>query len=108
MERDVCNCGSCSNMGFPVEAEEDIHCDNQAIVKVWQAKSPREKALAHLCRKLFFLAAKNNCTVCLKHIPGSKNEIADALSRKQVSRFRTLAPDAEEEATTIPAWLTEL
>lgn len=85
-----------------------IHCDNQAIVQIWQTKKPKHKALTKLCRKLFFLAAKNNYTVNLKHIPGSSNELADALSRQQVSRFHNLAPEADREATTIPAWLTKL
>ena len=77
--------------------KELIHCDNQAIMNVWQAKNPKNKALAQLCRKLFFLAAKNNCTVHLKHIAGSTNEIADALSRQQVYRFQQLVPGAEQK-----------
>lgn len=85
-----------------------FHCDNQAVVQVWQAKKPKDKSLASLCRKLFFLAAQNNYTITLKHTPGSSNELADALSRQQVSRFRALAPEADLQATTIPAWLTKL
>ncbi len=85
-----------------------IHCDNQAIVQVWQAKKPKNKAIAKLCRKLFFLAAKSNCTISLRHIPGVNNKLADTLSRQQVARFRRLAPDAEPRPTTIPAWLTSL
>ena len=85
-----------------------FHCDNLAVVQVWQAKKPKDKSLASLCRKLFFLAAQNNYTVTLKHTPGSSNELADALSRQQVSRFRALAPEADAEASTIPAWLTKL
>ena len=29
-----------------------VYCDNQAIVHVWQAKSPKTLALAQLCRTL--------------------------------------------------------
>ena len=41
-----------------------VHCDNQAIVHAWQAKSPKNTLLTKLCRTLFFMAAKNNL-----HIP---------------------------------------
>lgn len=85
-----------------------FHCDNQAVVKAWHSKAPKNHKLATLFRKLFFLAAKNNFHICLKHIPGLNNEIADALSRNQMQRFRKLAPIAEENPTIIPAWLTEL
>lgn len=85
-----------------------VYCDNQAIVYTWQAKSPRNTAITQLCRTLFFLAAKNNFNICLKHLPGVTNQIADALSRQQVNRFKQLAPDAERIPTNIPAWLTSL
>ena len=85
-----------------------VYCDNLAIVQVWQAKSPKNQALAKLCRELFFLAAKNNFNVALRHLPGIHNCIADALSRQQVLQFKQLAPEADAEATSIPAWVTKL
>jgi hypothetical protein len=85
-----------------------VYCDNQAIVHAWQAKAPKNTAITSLCRTLFFLAAKNNFNISLKHLPGVTNTIADALSRQQINRFKQLAPDAELEATNIPAWLTNL
>ena len=85
-----------------------IHCDNLAIVQIWQAKNPKNQALSQLCRTLFFLAARNSFNVVLKHLPGIDNRIADALSRQQVHQFKQMAPEAEAEATTIPAWVTKL
>ena len=46
--------------------------------------------------------------IALKHLPGTANLIADALSRQQVQQFRKIAPEAEAEPTPIPAWLTKL
>ena len=43
-----------------------VYCGNQGIVHVWQAKSPKNSALAQLCRTLFFLAAKNSFNISLK------------------------------------------
>ena len=83
-------------------------CDNQAVVKAWQSKAPKNHNLANLFRRLFLVAAKNNFNVALKHIPGLSNDIADALSRKQMQRFRDLAPEADRDSTSIPVWLTEL
>ena len=40
-----------------------VYCDNQAIVHVWQAKSPKHPALAQLCHTPFFLAAKNSFNI---------------------------------------------
>ena len=84
------------------------NCDNQAIVHVWQAKGPKNLALVQLCCTLFFLAAKNSFNISLKHLPGADNQIADALSRQQVHHFKLIAPEADAEATYIPAWLTKL
>ena len=47
-----------------------FYCDNQAVVKAWQSKAPKNHNLANLYRKLFLLAAKNNFNISLTHIPG--------------------------------------
>ena len=85
-----------------------FYSDNQAIVQVWQSRRPKNATLTQLCRSLFFLAAKNNFDLFMKHLPGVTNQIADSLSRQQVHRFRQLAPEADPEATNIPAWLINL
>ena len=79
-----------------------IHCDNQAVVHVWRSGTSRHKLLMGLVRALFQVAASHNFTVLLQHIQGVDNGIADALSRSQLCRFRTLAPDADTDPTPIP------
>jgi hypothetical protein len=59
-----------------------------------------------LLRKLFFVAARNNFTVTIRHIPGIRNSIADAISRMQFQRFFSLAPQASKDPTPIPGILT--
>ena len=39
----------------------------------------------------------------IRHIPGVDNSVVDALSRLQLSRFRSLAPRADPTPTTTPA-----
>jgi predicted peptidase len=55
-----------------------------------------------LLRTLFLIAAKKNFTVSLKHLPGKVNEIANALPRKQFTRFFHLAPQAQQLPTPTP------
>ena len=85
-----------------------VHCDNHAVVDIWQAGTTKHPALMHLVRTLFLTAATNNFTVLLQHIPGVSNSIADALSRSQFSRFHQLAPEADENPTPTPVIRTSL
>ena len=64
-----------------------FHCDNKAVVQIWDTGLSRSSQLMSLVRSLFFIAAKHN-TVMIRHIPGLDNSIADALSRLQLSQFR--------------------
>ena len=80
-----------------------FHCDNQAIVQVWQSGLSRS---TDLVRALFFVAARHNFHVLICHIPGIDNSIADALSRMQLKRFRSLAPTADDNPTPTPVSLT--
>ncbi len=96
VEGDVCNCGSCSNKELEVAAKGNTH-------SLWQSSNSTglagQKIPKQTCgRKLFFLAAKRNCVINLKHIPGSKNELADATGHS--------LPKAGSR--TIPAWVTKL
>ena len=79
-----------------------FHCDNQSIVQVWESGLSRSSDLMHLVRTLFFIAACHNFHVMICHIPGIDNSIADALSRMQLTRFRSLAPDAKDHPTPLP------
>ena len=83
-----------------------FHCDNQAIVHVWESGLSRSSSLMCLVRALFFIAARCNFHVLIAHIPGIDNSIADSLSRMQLQRFRSLVPTADPLPTPTPANLT--
>ena len=85
-----------------------FHCDNQAIVLAWQSRRAKQPLLMTLLRKLFLTAATGNFHVTLKHLPGHSNAIADAISRRQFTRFFSLSPQADPHPTPTPGMLTTL
>ena len=56
-----------------------------------------------LVRLLYFCAARYNMHVMITHIMGTNNNIADAISRFQMDRFRSLAPTANPHPDPILA-----
>ena len=79
-----------------------FHCDNNAVVNIWSADSSRSPEIMSIIRKLFYIAAKNEFTVNVQHIPGTSNLLADSLSRLQVQKFLQLAPVADKQPTPVP------
>jgi hypothetical protein len=55
-----------------------------------------------LVRNLVSLSLQYNIMLKAEHIPGKINSIADALSRSDWQRFKTLCPEADPEPTEIP------
>lgn len=55
-----------------------------------------------LIRRLTLLSLVHNFHIIAIHVPGASNEIADALTRQQWSRFRCLAPWADPSPYTAP------
>ena len=81
-----------------------FHCDNQAVVDIWDRGSTRAPHIMGLVRLLYFCASSYNINVCVIHIPGVCNDIADCLSRLQMEKFRKLSPTAMPKPDHIPAW----
>ena len=79
-----------------------FHCDNAAVVNIWSSNSSKCPQIMSLLRNLFFIAAKHEFTVNVKHIPGVNNTLADRLSRLQLDKFRNMAPDADKQQTKVP------
>ena len=69
-----------------------VHCDNMGIVQAWSNQLARHPGILHVLWTLFFITAKHGFIVCLVHLPGKLNCIADALFRNQLSLFSALAP----------------
>ena len=60
-------------------------CDNQVVVSVMHSRSCCDKQLVHLLWCLFYYEAHGLFKIGCKHIPGSRNGIADDLSRNNLT-----------------------
>ena len=54
-----------------------------------------------LVRYFVLVCLRDNVAIKAKHIPGVQNNIADALSRSQMARFRHLAPSAAQSGLKV-------
>ena len=86
----------------------EVKCDNAAVVAVLNSGNSRDPELMHLLRCLSFLMAKFHFTVHASHVAGSKNVLADALSRNNLDQFLLLHPQANRFPTPIPQELVDL
>ena len=85
-----------------------FHCDNQATVAILSAKSSKVPRIMNLIRLITFQTLRYNFNFTARHVPEVDNSIADSLSRFQMSRFRSLAPDASPDPCPIPLFLTHV
>ena len=81
-----------------------VHCDNSAVVEIINKRRSKVPFIMKFVRKLVWHQAQNNFVIKAKHIGTAFNSIADSLSRFQITKFRQLAPKADQEPTTcLPA-----
>ena len=83
-----------------------FHCDNSAVVSIWNKGSTRSRKIMTLVCMLYFCDACYNMHVMITHITGTNNGIADAISHFQMDCFRSLAPQANLQADHILALTT--
>ena len=76
-------------------------CDNAAVVAIVRSGTSKHQLVMHLMRCLFFFVAVYQVYLEPVHLPGVRNEAADALSRDNVPRFMQLVPDANPSASPV-------
>ena len=77
-------------------------CDNSAVVAIIKSNTSRNTQAANLLRCLAFLAATYQFELQAVHLGGKHNILADALSRNKLMLFRSLNPQADRCATSVP------
>ena len=85
-----------------------IHTDNEALVHVFNNKTSKDTHILSMLRRIILVGLQYNIRIRAVHIPGYLNTHADALSRLQVSKFKTTAPWADPQPTSIPQHLSPL
>ena len=68
------------------------HCDNQAVVAVLHSRSSKQPQLMHMVRCLFFIEALYGFELSASYIPTKANDLADDLSRNNLSSFLCKVP----------------
>ena len=79
-----------------------FHTNNLALVAIINKQTSKDVQIMCLIRKLVLTCLRNNIYFQAKHVVGTKNVLADALSRLQVQKFHQLAPYADPLPTTVP------
>ena len=83
----------------------DSNFDNESIVYVINKKTTKDPKLLRLLCALVHICLKNNILFRARHIRGTKNILADHLSRLQIEKFKALAPGMNPVPTPLPTHL---
>ncbi|XP_041428581.1 uncharacterized protein LOC121396972 [Xenopus laevis] len=81
------------------------HTDNLGVVYVLNNLTSNSPPVLRLLRQVVFRALKYNIWIRAKHIPGFKNNIADALSRFQFELFWKIADNPDPYGASCPDYL---
>ena len=100
---------SCAAWGrFWHAARVRCHCDNLAAVQCISKRSCWDPPLMHLLQCLFYLEAFFQFELVAVHIPGVSNDLADNLSRDNLSFFLLKAPHMDPHPVILPPLLPQL
>ena len=84
------------------------HCDNSSVVAALSKGSAHDIVVMQLLRCLWFFIAHYNIHIVCDHIAGSKNVVADHLSRNNLSSFFSSCPQASAISTPLPPALLKI
>ena len=82
-----------------------FYTDNEALVAIINKQSSKDKTTMSLLRPLILACLHFNILFQARHVAGSKNLLADALSRQDIPRFRRLSPKSNLQPAKIPSHL---
>ena len=82
-----------------------FHTDNQGLVEVINRKTTKDRQPLVLLRELVLQFLKHNILFRAIHVPGVLNVKADALSRLQVTRLKSLGQGMDHSQTLVPGHL---
>jgi len=85
-----------------------FNSDNKAVVSILNNSTSKSKRVMILVRWFTLHCLQLNLSFKGRYIQGSRNVLADALSRLHLQHFKRLAPEAAPHPTTVPEslWTT--
>lgn len=84
-----------------------FHCNNLGVSQAWEKLCSGCRNVLAVTPAISFVVAGTNFTLSIKHISGCCNQIADAPSRFQMSRFWVAAPLANPPPDELAHVLTQ-
>ena len=85
-----------------------FHCDNEGAVAAVNSGYSKIQGILHLLRCLFFIQAHYGVHIRAVHVPGSRNMLADVISRNNLSFLFSQVPEAVSSYTPVPQDLMEV
>ena len=85
-----------------------FHTDNLAVVHIVNKQTSKDKTLMKLTRRLIVQCLRHNIMFRAKHIAGSKNQLADELSRMQIKNFLSHFHFQDPQQVRIPTEMLNL
>lgn len=82
-----------------------LHSDNKALVFILNKQSTRDSEIMVILRSIVLKAMEYNIIFKAVHVEGVLNTLADPLSRLQVDKFKSRAPQADEDPVPVPTRL---
>ena len=108
LERIVCHNNGSAHLENPLDQTKNCVSLRQqssaAVVDIWEKSSTHDPPMMALVCLLHFRAAQHNINVCIMHISGIDNNVADAISHFQMARFHQLVPMANLALDPLPDW----
>lgn len=83
-----------------------VLCDNQGAVAALASRTSPQPSLSRLLRHITSLEMTHHLTLSATYLPGPQNALADALSRGQWARARSLRPSLAPTPSPLPTWLS--
>ena len=90
------------------KSQVKFECDNTSVVAAIRKGSARDDTTMHLLRCLWFFVAHYDIDITIVHVAGVTNCTADHLSRRRMSLFFSLNPQADAAPTTLPPALKDI
>lgn len=88
--------------GTLVKKKIRFMCDNMAVVEILNHMTSKSDMVMVILRQITLLCLEHSIVIKARHIQGTKNVLCDALSRLQVDKFRSLAPQADPDPQLVP------